>query len=60
MVTEPYGRGTSRTIRSIIFSSFCTEDVENLIETMVKGLVYFSEFEYDDWQQLWRNAGIFQ
>lgn len=60
MVTEPYGKGTGGTIRSIVFLKFYTADVENLIETMVKGLVYLSEFEYDDWQQLWRNAGIFQ
>ena len=60
MVAEPYGIGTGGTIRSIVSLNFCAEDVENLIETMVKGLVYFSEFEYDGWQQLWRNAGIFQ
>ena len=60
MVAEPYGRGTGGTISSLVFSSFYTEDVENLIETMVKGLVYFSEFDYDDWQQLWRESNILQ
>ena len=60
MVAEPYGRGTGGRISSFVFSSCYIEDLEHLIETMVKGLVYISEFDYNDWQQLWRNVGIFQ
>ena len=61
MVAEPYGRGTGGKLsRPVVFSSCQIEDIEHLIETMVKGLVYFSEFNYEDWQQLWRNVGIFQ
>ena len=60
MVAEPYGRGTGGRISSFVFSSCYIEDLEHLVETMVKGLVYISEFDYDDWQQLWRNVGIFQ
>lgn len=61
MVAEPYGRGTGGKLsRPVVFSSCQIEDIEHLIETMVKGLVYFSEFNYEDWQRLWRNVGIFQ
>lgn len=60
MASEPYGIGTGGTIRSIISANFHAKDVDNLIETMVEGLVGISEFDYYDWQQLWRNAGIFQ
>ena len=60
MIAEPYGRGTGGRISGFVFSSCYIEDLEHLIETMVKGLVYISEFDYDDWQQLWRNVGIFQ
>ena len=43
-----------------IHSSFYIKDLEHLIETMVEGLVGISEFDYENWQQLWRNEGIFQ
>lgn len=60
MASEPYGKGTGGTIRSILSSTFRRKDVENLIEIMVEGLVGISDFDYDDWQQLWRDSEILQ
>ena len=60
MASEPHGKGTGGTIRSILSSTFHSKDVENLIEIMVEGLVGISEFDYDDWQQLWRDSEILQ
>lgn len=60
MASEPYGKGTVGTIRSILSSTFHRKDVENLIEIMVEGLVGIGDFDYDDWQQLWRDSETLQ
>lgn len=62
MIAEPNGVGTGGTIRGINHGHLRINDIENLIEAMVYGLLYpkgsYDDIDYDDWQKLWRNLDM--
>ena len=64
MVSHQFGMRNSGTIGRIYQAHLRVKDIENLIVTMVGGLMYpkgsYDDIDYDDWQQLWRDSEILQ
>lgn len=64
MVSYQFGMRDSGTIARIYHAELRVKDIENLIETMVEGLMYpkgsYDDIDYEDWQQLWRDSDILE
>lgn len=56
IVSEPYGPDSAGTMRSQIYQSLRTQDIDDLIETMVGGFVGEYNFDFKHWVNSWRNA----
>ena len=56
IVSEPYGPNSAGTMRSQIYQSLRTQDIDDLIETMVGGFVGEYSFDFKHWVNSWRNA----
>ena len=56
IVSEPYGHNSAGTMRSQIYQSLRTQDIDHLIETMVGGFTGEYDFDFKHWVNSWRNA----
>lgn len=56
---EPYGSGTGGTIVNVLCGGNVTDDIEKMVENMVRSLVgYDDRFDWRGWPQRWHAATI--